>query len=480
MKRFAIAAAILLSVFFAFTVMHKFQLVKREELRVERQNHRAYLSEIQLAQADGITFDTSNFNVPSPPPSEDAGLIYEHIDAELKAHPFSKDEKDALWAARRRRLPTPAEVARLRSFVLGRASLLKLIHQAVALKQCSFHTKWGRRHPYADDFQSGIVIDKLPNVLTAESIVLAEDGDWEAAVRNQCSGFRIADHLLTTRGASAHIRCTSTVRTILTGIRILTRLGAQKPSVLTAVQSSLSAPLPTPRLSRTLQDEITFNDIHLEMLRIVVLRSKNPDDIFIKNELMDWSPMRPFARNPRHWNSFMDANIAVLIHHLREDSKAADGPYPEVKAKFLMSRAELRRYSSPDYFLVKELTSDDIDDMPSIGDEDIGLLKSSANNDAEARVIQTAAVLLLWKLNHGAFPEKLSTLGPVPMDPFTSAPLRYRREGAGFVVYSVGEDGTFDGGSPGVRPKPYAPHFRFPTPAYELPRAEQTKKSGRV
>jgi hypothetical protein len=53
--------------------------------------------------------------------------------------------------------------------------------------------------------------------------------------------------------------------------------------------------------------------------------------------------------------------------------------------------------------------------------------------------------------DHGTYPDSLSALVPkyanrVPSDPFTEQPLHYRREGAGFVLYSVGQNGVDDGG----------------------------------
>ena len=46
---------------------------------------------------------------------------------------------------------------------------------------------------------------------------------------------------------------------------------------------------------------------------------------------------------------------------------------------------------------------------------------------------------------HGEPPERLDQLVPdfllvVPLDPFDGKPLRYRREGAGWVIWSVGSD----------------------------------------
>jgi hypothetical protein len=55
------------------------------------------------------------------------------------------------------------------------------------------------------------------------------------------------------------------------------------------------------------------------------------------------------------------------------------------------------------------------------------------------------------RLRHGDWPKSLTDLVPellptVPLDPFDGRPLRYRRLADGVVVYSVGADGTDDGG----------------------------------
>lgn len=57
----------------------------------------------------------------------------------------------------------------------------------------------------------------------------------------------------------------------------------------------------------------------------------------------------------------------------------------------------------------------------------------------------------LYKNRMGRYPERLDELVPgllkeVPIDPFTGKPLVYRREGEGFIVYSLGSNEKDDGG----------------------------------
>ncbi|MGB2906430.1 MAG: hypothetical protein WBB73_04985, partial [Candidatus Aminicenantaceae bacterium] len=69
-------------------------------------------------------------------------------------------------------------------------------------------------------------------------------------------------------------------------------------------------------------------------------------------------------------------------------------------------------------------------------------------------MIDTARIGLACKIyrnRHGKFPEAMNDLSPeilteIPLDPFTGESLIYRKEGDGFIVYSVGSNLKDDGG----------------------------------
>ena len=81
----------------------------------------------------------------------------------------------------------------------------------------------------------------------------------------------------------------------------------------------------------------------------------------------------------------------------------------------------------------------------------------SAVDKAHTRSVQTRENLFLafaladWKNQHDRYPEKLDELVPdlvtkPPIDAFTGKPLNYRREGNGFLLYSVGVNHEDDEG----------------------------------
>ena len=65
---------------------------------------------------------------------------------------------------------------------------------------------------------------------------------------------------------------------------------------------------------------------------------------------------------------------------------------------------------------------------------------------------QQAVALRLYRLKHGEYPERLSQLVPdfldkLPVDPFSGKDYVYRKDGKGFIVYSLGENMKDDGGT---------------------------------
>lgn len=79
---------------------------------------------------------------------------------------------------------------------------------------------------------------------------------------------------------------------------------------------------------------------------------------------------------------------------------------------------------------------------------------------ARVAVAEAAASVLAAKAKTGAFPQILPAGLP---DPYTNKPLNYHREGVkGFVVYSAGPTGHFDGGTAGQKPPGQESVFRYP------------------
>jgi hypothetical protein len=65
---------------------------------------------------------------------------------------------------------------------------------------------------------------------------------------------------------------------------------------------------------------------------------------------------------------------------------------------------------------------------------------------ARRNLLDTTLRLLQDRARTGKLPRFLPDYGPSRLDPFSGRPLVYRREGAGFILYSFGRDGVDHGG----------------------------------
>ena len=80
-------------------------------------------------------------------------------------------------------------------------------------------------------------------------------------------------------------------------------------------------------------------------------------------------------------------------------------------------------------------------------------LKSN-NNTAVDRMLEIALALHAYDLDHHEYPASLSQLTPtylpvVPLDPFSNnQPLKYKRNGRTYIIYSIGPDAVDNGGTP--------------------------------
>ena len=66
-------------------------------------------------------------------------------------------------------------------------------------------------------------------------------------------------------------------------------------------------------------------------------------------------------------------------------------------------------------------------------------------------MVPVVFALAAYRADHGAYPADLAAPVPeylpaIPRDPFSDGPLRYKRDAAGYLLYSVGPNGKDDGG----------------------------------
>jgi hypothetical protein len=146
------------------------------------------------------------------------------------------------------------------------------------------------------------------------------------------------------------------------------------------------------------------------------------------------------------WQADYLARMCVLI-------KAYDLPPAERKAAFAAADRQLNRETQDTTNPIHLVTLILIPTVSNLTEDD-------THTRARVAVTLAAAAVLAQKAKTGTFP---NSLPPSFVDPYTSKPLLYRREGAGdFVVYAVGPTGIFDGGKPGEKAPGQESVFRYP------------------
>jgi hypothetical protein len=89
-------------------------------------------------------------------------------------------------------------------------------------------------------------------------------------------------------------------------------------------------------------------------------------------------------------------------------------------------------------------------------------LSNKAQYEAILQVTRGGLALKRYKMANDAYPETLADLTPsfldtLPKDPCSGNNILYRKEGKGFLLYSVGSDQQDDQGAPYNRKFPFFP-----------------------
>jgi hypothetical protein len=119
--------------------------------------------------------------------------------------------------------------------------------------------------------------------------------------------------------------------------------------------------------------------------------------------------------------------------------EAARFPYHKAKAELDKIKQDID--NAPFYcILTKEL-------LPSLPRTYL----SEARYEARIGLAQLVLALKIYKAEKGKYPDALADLAPeiiseLPKDPFTGKDFVYKCQGQGFLIYSLGENGTDEGG----------------------------------
>jgi hypothetical protein len=385
-----------------------------------------------------------------PPPEQNAATYYLRLDQWMRQHPYVYQRNEPAEGGLMGRLRPDATVqAAGRKRMTHFAEALKLIHTAASLPRADFQKNWALGPAIL--FPEYARMRGATRLLTDESALFLWDGKPLVAVQAIGQGFAIASHADSGGTLIAHLVAVAIDAITLRGLENILYQAGDQPGVAAAVRQAIERSFTVPSLAHAMRGELVMDLVSFDMVR------KGGPQAF-QQVMSTAPPAQPAstlaAMTPEQRRKFyekMDADTAALVHCIRKAYLAADGPYPTAKKVFheVTSWAETnkRRY---------EL----FDVVSPVYDQSAAKHTLIA---ARAAAIRSAAAVLEWKAKHGALPEHLKDVLPSPpTDPFDLKPLRYRRLGNSFLVWSVGEKGKFGGISASASDYRLQAIFRWP------------------
>ena len=405
-------------------------------------------------EKDGIALDPASLQKPLPPPDQNAAPLYGKLAQLLHDHPLGLPIYAQPLVASQSY--TPDQLAAIKKIYDSRPEVWALVHQAADRPQCVFTRQWS--DGFSVLFPELAQFREADRLLNTETYLLAAQSKYAEAVQNQTRGFRIAQHAASDPTLISYLVGNACEAITLNGMRGILIQAGPNAAVDAQVRQAIEAHRPRLSLRYALTGEVVIQTIDLgqmhealdkDGLRGMATVFLGNDDLLLKHLTPGTSADRRFAQN------WLDANEAIILTRMHSLIADADlTPIPRRQA-FAQEAAQADVPPTVLTFLSSVL-------LPAFAKVE----GNETRRVAQEEVALAAAAILAQRAKTGAFLETLPE--PFP-DPYTSKPLLYRREGAnGFVVYSAGPDGNYDGGKPGDKAASGMVVFRYPavkTPA---------------
>ena len=363
-------------------------------------------------------------------PENTENAAYTIIDAFSYYNEWDKEESKPLPIVGRAELPARTEQmdeetkALITRYIADNNEALELLHAGAAIEHC--------RYPI--DLSAGFeaTLPKLGGIRTAvrllalEAILHTENGDAKSAVRSAISSFGISRSL------------------------------AKEPQLITQLIRGGCQSLATSTIEYCI-NRIEPGDEQLVKLIECVFNEELTSDMscgFVGERCMGLS----FFKAPESMNSdsiegipvqpilelykaigMADSDAIIYLDIMDGYIKTAQLP---VHQRLKAAKAIDARFESTSQIHIMLHAI-----MPALARVNTIELR----NIAKLRTARVALVIERYRLAAGKLPESLSELVPsylesVPKDPFDGNEIRYKKLEAGFVVYSIGEDLSDDGG----------------------------------
>jgi hypothetical protein len=418
--------------------------------------------EKRLAISAGILLTPNQLEPSHVNEAQNAAPIYKLLDKALRRRPFS-DADSKLLSSRGALLSDPRSMTRLRQIISERRAEIALMSRAAKLPECAFHRDWALGAELA--FPEYPTIRGGVRLLRIHALVLAHDKRTDEAIDCLAMGYHIAGHVAKQPTIISHLLGIAIDAITTTALSEVLKTSPDQPKAALRIAQTITREAPAFNLVRAIQSEGVMPSIWFNHSRtaktikdVAEMMSVPPQDYpagssWMKRKLTPSEPL--FAGEPLMARQLLDLSESMHLVDLRRLVVAAQKP-PRIRPQLI--RDEFER--PPDkgvgayYAYMFRVQSD------AVIYADLGIRSKEA-------VAVAGAMVLAFHSKSKVWPERLEQIEAnlkkrIPADPFTGTPLKYRREPNGFVIYSVGEEGKFDGGMPGKIIPGREAYFRYP------------------
>ena len=409
------------------------------------QTGRALQAELNKVRAAGAPLTMAQVAPPPVPDNQNAALLYVKAFRYLRPgtalgqtyRDLAKEENPA----RRRQL-----IAKLRPLLAANRRALTIAAQGARLPASRLPVDWGKLDPLT----STLVFLKytgnlrqLARLFAAQGQVASADGRVEEAVQSCLVGLRIAAHV--SREPVLEVsRTGNSMQAII--LRALTRVLKEHrvPPALCALVSTqlgkIDVESPLRRALFTLRVE-GLTTLDYFQRRPSEVEDEEPNRLIARLYMSRIGV--PLRRSERvYYLRLMDRLITLSRRPYREvhsqlDDIEATADYPP-RGYLLMALV----FIPPSAAITRDNAQTLINGVRII-------LALKAYQAAYGAYPDSLAALRKYPRGAGAAPERGSRIQrwPLPDDPFSGKPFVYRRQGAGFILYSWGENLKDDGGN---------------------------------
>ncbi|MFH1226528.1 MAG: hypothetical protein V1701_01325 [Planctomycetota bacterium] len=384
--------------------------------------------ELADIKASGGALKFEELAPPAIPDEENAAPLYEKAFALLKSDKLSPEEEkvwNKITASERGKEWAETDRSILKGLLARNQNVLELLAKAAALKKCRFSVDYSKP---LDIVPPSIAQNRQASWLLAVKAQLeSSEGKTDEALNTCLAGFRMTKaHIL------SPLLITQLVQSASTGIILDTLEGILK-------QDSGNAAMYT-----ALLDELKIPEYHNAFIRS--MEGERCFGLYVYELCSEGIDPETYPPATRALGKRLVSKTFIFkkdqVYYLRLMKKIINLSklsYKETKGGLNFEVDVIKEI--PSYCYLTRLM------VPGLS----GVYRTQSGFEARLGAARLALALKAYKLQNGNYPDALAALAPavipeLPKDTFTGNDYVYKKDGVGFIVYSLGENLKDDGG----------------------------------